>query len=265
MSLVKNQAFIFDHKRYQSQQALVDLEHDLFDMLAQNTIDRLKDMNRSFEKIAVIGACSNRLKTYFKDTQIDHKLIEKDYDLIICDHYLHALNQVPEFLMAAHAALKPDGLFLASSYGAMSFSELKQSFLQAEMQANLPIKSHISPFLDLETAGALMQKIGFQLPVVDTELQELHYAKVEDLFEELKTLGETNYLTIRHPGMMGKNLYKTMKEHYQNHYKTEKGKIYATIEVLNICGWKRHENQQQPLKRGSAEVSISSIFNKDEA
>jgi hypothetical protein len=46
-------------------------------------------------------------------------------------------------------------------------------------------------------------------------------------------------------------IYKTLFTHEK-----KKDKIVATFQFINFLGWKYHESQQKPKKRGSAEFSL---------
>ena len=39
----------------------------------------------------------------------------------------------------------------------------------------------------------------------------------------------------------------------------EPGKVVSTFEFINFLGWKYHESQQKPKKRGSAEFSLKTL------
>ena len=53
------------------------------------------------------------------------------------------------------------------------------------------------------------------------------------------------------------------KIYKENFY--EKNKIFATYEILYLTGWKKHENQQKPLKPGSATKSLAdALFTKEQ-
>jgi len=271
---VNDQDPIFDTRCYLERQEKVGSEksHLLFETLTNNTIDKLKDINRAFSKIAIIGPYTASLITFikaqyeckidlFSSIDLNHiPLKVNHYDLILVDHFFHRVNALPELMLIIHHALVPDGLFLGTTYGSETLRELKESFLACEIEQGLSVKPHISPFLDLESAGALLQKTGFQLPVVDSDKRTLLYESLEDLFVDLKILGETNYLTAQHRGLMRKKIFKALSAYYHKHYKEKSNKVFATIEVLNLLGWKKHESQQQPLRRGSGQIDLESIF-----
>lgn len=272
LSIVNDQAPIFDMKCYAKRQLHKASSHLLIEMLSDHTIDRLKDVNRAFTKIAIIGPYTSKLLDFLQQTyqsspdifaeldvtNIDLKV--NHYDLIISNHYLHRVNALPENLLIMHHALIADGLFLGTTYGDETLGELKDSFLKTQIAYDYPIKPHISPFITLETAGSLLYKMGYQLPVASCEKHHVIYAQIEDLFDDLRQLGETNYLTTRHRGMLGATFFQHLKTYYHTTYSEENNKIFTTIEVISLLGWKKHENQQQPLKRGSADTHLGTIF-----
>ena len=40
------------------------------------------------------------------------------------------------------------------------------------------------------------------------------------------------------------------------------GKVRATLEIVWMSGWAPHENQQKPLRPGSAEISLTKVLGK---
>ena len=70
-------------------------------------------------------------------------------------------------------ALKPDGLFLAVIPGAGTLAELKDVLLAAEAEIYGGASPRVIPFADVRDIGALMQRAGFALPVVDATMRTL--------------------------------------------------------------------------------------------
>lgn len=179
-------------------------------------------------------------------------------DAIFSTLSLHWVNDLPGCLIQCLQALKPDGLFLAVMPGPHTLQELRQSIVAASAETGL--KPYISPFVEVRDAGGLLQRAGFALPVVDNETITITYRDPMNILRELQKMGETNALLEQHKGLTGKSFWPRVIEHYQQHHTTEDDTFRVTVELVFLTGWKPHASQQQPAKRGSGKVSLSTFF-----
>jgi hypothetical protein len=100
--------------------------------------------------------------------------------------------------------------------------------------------------------------------VADVETHIVRYATPLALMRELKTLGAANPLADRPDRMATRTLIATASEVYQRIAGDPDGRVRATLEILWLSGWAPHESQQQPLKPGSAEVSLAKVLGRRE-
>src|SRR5581483_1839865 len=96
-------------------------------------------------------------------------LRDAQFNLIVSALALQFVNDLPGTLLQIRRALKPDGLFLAALLGGETLTELRQSFAEAESEMEGGISPRVAPFAELRDVGALLQRAGFTLPVVDLE------------------------------------------------------------------------------------------------
>ena len=94
-------------------------------------------------------------------------------------------------------ALKPDGLFLAAFLGGDTLIELREAFAAAEAEVTGGASPRVAPFTDVRTAGALLQRAGFALPVADQDRHTVRYASALHLMRDLRAMGLTNVLVER--------------------------------------------------------------------
>jgi hypothetical protein len=189
-------------------------------------------------------------------------LPRNDYDLIVSILDLQVVNDVPGFLSRVRAHLVPDGLFFAAAIGGDSLTELRQAFLSAETELSGGAHARVAPFIPLSDVGGLLQRAGFALPVIDVETHLVRYADALALMRELKALGASNPLADRPERFVTKRLLAAAAAHYAAMASDPDGRVRATLEILWMSGWAPHERQQQPLKPGSAQVSLSSVLRK---
>jgi SAM-dependent methyltransferase len=100
---------------------------------------------------------------------------DSSLDLVVSALALHFVNDLPGTLIQVRRALKPDGLLLAALIGGDSLIELREAFAQAESEIEGGLSPRVAPFADLRELGALMQRAGFALPVVDSDRLTVRY------------------------------------------------------------------------------------------
>src|SRR5665647_2016624 len=116
-------------------------------------------------------------------------------DLVVSALSLQFVNDLPGTLIQIRRALKPDGLLLAALIGGDSLTELREAFAQAESEIEGGVSPRVAPFADVRELGALLQRAGFALPVVDSDRLTVRYATVFALMRDLRRMGATNVLS----------------------------------------------------------------------
>ena len=173
-------------------------------------------------------------------------------DLVVSALALQFVNDLPGTLIQIRRALKPDGLLLAALIGGDSLTELRESFAQAESEIEGGISPRVAPFADLRELGALLQRAGFALPVVDSDRLIVRYRSVFDLMRDLRRMGATNVLYERRRTPLRRATLQRLGEVYARRFSDADGRLRATFEIAWLSGWAPHESQQKPLKPGSA-------------
>lgn len=254
--------------------------------------ERLEDIKRSFENVLILGG---RDSAYLRDKLLnigaqfivisdiaENFLTSGDnseciqaredmlpfatdsFDLVISSTGLHSVNDLPGALLQINRVLKADGVFLGVFPGGETLFELRSSMAQAEMQISGGMSPRIFPMADKQDAGALLQRAGFHLPVVDSETLTVTYENAFRLLKDLKGMGESNVLSARHKAIPPKTLFPLMNEIYANEFQETDGRIPATFEFIFMIGWAPHESQQKPLARGSAKKRLSDALETEE-
>ncbi len=187
------------------------------------------------------------------------------FDLVIATGNLHLVNDLPGALVQIRYALKPDGLFLAALPGGRTLHELRTCLSQAEVlvtpEAVPP--SRVAPFIDVPDAGALMQRAGYTLPVVDIDSLTVSYGDPMRLLRDLQGMAESNVLSTRAP-LRRSTLIEACRL-YQQNFGDERGRIPATFQLLMLAGWSPGPNQPQPLKRGTGQTSLAKTLGNVES
>jgi NADH dehydrogenase [ubiquinone] 1 alpha subcomplex assembly factor 5 len=189
---------------------------------------------------------------------------EGRFDLALSNLSLHWVNDLPGTLLQVRRCLKPDGLFLAATLGGDTLIELRECLMQAEIELRGGASPRISPFLEIRDAGALMQRAGFALPVIDSDRITVTYDNALKLLSDLRGMGETGAAVTRPREFTRKDLFLRMAELYQQRHAGPDGRIKTTFDVIWLHGWAPHETQQQPLRPGSAELRLADALGTTE-
>ena len=185
-------------------------------------------------------------------------------DLIVSALALQFVNDLPGTLIQIRRALKPDGLLLAALIGGDSLTELRECFAQAESEIEGGVSPRVAPFADVRELGALLQRAGFALPVVDFDRLTVRYNSVLDLMRDLRHMGATNVLTERRRKPLKRATLYRLAEIYARRFADADGRLRATFEIAWLSGWVPHESQQKPLKPGSARQRLADALGTKE-
>ena len=173
-------------------------------------------------------------------------------DLVVSALALQFVNDLPGTLIQIRRALKPDGLFMAALIGGDSLAELRAAFADAESEVEGGLSPRVAPFADVRELGALLQRAGFALPVVDSERLTVRYDSALALMRDLRRMGATNVMHERRRRPFKRATLQRMAEIYAERYTDPDGRLRASFEIIWLSGWAPHESQQKPLKPGSA-------------
>ena len=185
-------------------------------------------------------------------------------DLVVSALALQFVNDLPGTLIQIRRALKPDGLFLAALVGGDSLGELREAFAQAEAEIESGVSPRVAPFADLRDLGGLLQRAGFALPVTDVDRVTVRYPSPLALLHDLRRMGATNVMTERQRKPLRRATLRRMLEVYGERFADPDGRVRATFEIVWLSGWAPHENQQQPLRPGSAKVRLADALRTSE-
>lgn len=246
----------------------------LLDRVAEEMIDRLAVVLRTFDRAADLDTPNDQLRTalvasgkvpalerasIFSEAGLEVMADERSQpfasaslDLVVSGLALQFVNDLPGALIQVRRALKPDGLLLAAMLGGDSLTELREAFAQAESEVEGGLSPRVLPFADIRELGSLMQRAGFALPVVDSDHVTVRYESPIALMRDLRAMGATNILIERRRAPLKRATLRRMIEVYVERFADGDGRVRATFEIVWLSGWAPHESQQKPLKPGSA-------------
>ena len=175
------------------------------------------------------------------------------FDLIVANLSLHWINDLPGALIQIRKTLTPDGLFLASLPAMGTLAELRAALTAAESALTGGASPRVAPFPDLRDCAGLLQRAGFALPVADGDEIRLLYADPFSLLRDLRAAGESNAVALRTRRIPPRALFPAALAALPQ----EDGRTPATLRLAMLTGWAPAPTQPQPLKRGSAQMSLA--------
>lgn len=274
---------VFDRaqiKRQRTRNAHHADNHFLFDWAMTQIEDRLSVVRRKFPTCVRIGTRGPLLtpETYGIETQTSldvsgadiiaeeefFPFAPKSLDLVVSALNLHTVNDLPGALLQIRQSLKPDGLFIAAILGGETLHELRQCFAEAELEIMGGLSPRVAPFADKPQMGDLLQRAGFSLPVIDSDIVTVTYDSIFPLMRDLRQMGEGNALLERRKSFTPRSLFLRAGNIYASKFSDPDGRIRASFEVIFLIGWAPHDSQQKPLRRGSATTNLAEFLGTEE-
>lgn len=241
-------------------------------VMAEQLLERLDDVSRSFADALVIGGRNEGMVQSLIERGLSVTIVEpapglsaksgaivsdedrlpvepESFDLILWPGGLEGVNDVPGALLRARMALRPDGLLLGCFVGDGSLPQLRAAFALAE-QSRPAARLH--PQIGAAAMGDLLQKIGLALPVVDVERLSLAYADLASMVADLRSAALTSVLAGQMPRLSRENWRAAQTAFTNGDVRT-----LETIRIVHFSGWAPHPDQPKPAKRGSATASLA--------
>ncbi len=184
-------------------------------------------------------------------------LAAESLDLAVTLLALQGVNDLPGALIQIRRSLRPDGLFMGCMLAGRTLQELRQVLIEAEVGVSGGASPHIAPFADLRDLGSLLQRAGFALPVVDSELVTVRYGDMFGLLRDLRAMGWGNALASRRAVGLRRDVLLKAAALYAERHADADGRIRASFEMVWLSGWAPHESQQRPLRPGSAKTRLA--------
>lgn len=276
---------VFDYQRldYFYRHFLTDhhKKNFLFEEGARRIFERLEDITRPLESILELGCRQGHLTRLLRpvfpglkicdrlnlleESLIFEAIQEKDqlpfagkiFDAVVSSLFFQGLNDLPGIFSQIFHALKPDGVCLVTCLGGGTLYELQESFFYA--QEKQTVVSRVHPMLTLQDMGALAQRSGFHLPVIDVDTLHISYANGLELMHDLKGMGLGNSLMERSSLPLRRKELRDMEQYYAEHFPDPQDpqRILATFQIIYLIAWKPHSSQPKPLKPGQGKISLA--------
>jgi NADH dehydrogenase [ubiquinone] 1 alpha subcomplex assembly factor 5 len=249
----------------------------LAEHMADEVVERLSWVNRSFADVLVIGHAPSLLidAPAVREAKVtiagpigrDYRCDEDalpfspgSFDLVVALGTLDSVNDLPGALIQINRILRPDGLMMAAMIGAGSLPRLKAAMLAADQATGRGVAARLHPQIDVRAAGDLMQRARFAMPVADSDSLTVRYRALPALVRDLRCHGWTNSLVSAPPPLSRLSLIAALQSFAEA--ADADGKTAERFEIIYLSGWAPSPDQPKPAQRGSATASLAGVLGK---
>lgn len=207
--------------------------------LAPGMLEEARRHQRLFQRFARVCADANRLP--FADASVD----------IVFSSLMLQWCQLDWAFAEVRRVLKPEGLFVFSTFGPDTLMELRAAWAQVDEY------HHVHSFMDMHDVGDALVRAGLMKPVLDVERVQLTYSDVRGLMRDLKAIGAHNLASGRPRGLTGRSRLQQMQAAYEAF--RHNGRLPATYEVVYGAAWGAAGRRGAQAIEGEVRISAKDI------
>lgn len=160
----------------------------------------------------------------------DLPLAGQSFDLIFANASLQWSTRPAETFVDIARVLRPGGLFMFSSFGPDTLTELRAAW------AAVDGRPHVHGFIDMHDYGDMLMAAGLADPVMDVERITLTYGDARQLMREIKLIGAGNASLERQRGLVGRERIDRVCAAYER-FRDADGRLPVSYEVVHGHAW----------------------------
>lgn len=150
-------------------------------------------------------------------------------DLAVSNLALHWSHAPDAVLTELQRVLRGGGLLMFTTFGPDTLRELARA--SADVHGRSPVHS----FVDMHDLGDMLIRCGFANPVMDMEYLTLTYARIDDLFRDLRASGAMS-TRADNIGLRTPRWRERLTQRYE--LLRREGRLPATFEIVYGHAWK---------------------------
>jgi len=178
-------------------------------------------------------------------------LSDNSLDLVFSSLMLQWCNDLESVFAEVMRILKPGGLFIFTSFGPDTLSELRESWRKVDGDV------HVNAFVDMHDIGDSLIRNGMDAPVLSVEHMIVSYDECKQLMKELKKIGAQNINSGRRKTLTGKQRLERAVKNYETYRRDNK--LPATYEVIYGHAWKPKVSNDRFNDPNIQTVSLESL------
>lgn len=150
-------------------------------------------------------------------------------DLVFANMVLPWINDVQSMFVEVARVLQKGGLFVFSTLGPDSLSELREAWAAVDND------QHVNLFADMHDFGDGLVHAGLRDPVLDTDFLNVSYMDTASLFRDLTLAGGRNSLYGRSRALTGKSRFRNMERALEQRFPD--GLLELKLELVYGHAW----------------------------
>ncbi|MFQ6004040.1 MAG: methyltransferase domain-containing protein [Woeseia sp.] len=150
-------------------------------------------------------------------------------DLVFSNLLLPWIDESGVMFAEVARVLRKDGLFVFSSVGPDSLSEIREAW------ATVDQGPHVNDFADMHEVGDGLVRAGLRDPVLDVDFLNVTYTDAAGLFRDLSLVGGRNSLTGRRKTLTGKDRFLHMQRELEGRFRD--GLLQLRLEIVYGHAW----------------------------
>ena len=155
------------------------------------------------------------------------------FDLILAVGTLDTVNDLPSALATFRRAMITGGLFIGAFSGGDTLPQLRAAMLASDMDDG-GVRPHVHPRIEAAAVAPLLERAGFEKPVIDVERLQVAYPSLVRLVDDLRHMAATNVLT-RRSRPLSRAAFNAASATFAN--AGDGSRTVETIEIIHFAAW----------------------------
>lgn len=172
---------------------------------------------------------------------------DNSFDLVFSNLSMQWCNDLDAALHNFMRVLKPGGLLMFTSFGPDTLKELRASWQQVDAAV------HVNQFIDMHDVGDALVRSRFADPVMEAEVIQVQYEKVDGLLADLRAIGANVTARGHRQGLLTAHALQALRDAYENYREVDR--LPASYEIIYGHAWKAMA-QASPTEAGQVRVDF---------